>query len=91
MADAGQRIVFREDRDGGAAGLAELGRIGRLQPERAALNGNVMPCDRVFQLRGRLEFLQREFRLLVNRMRKFQQFRAHAVDRGRDIFLQGIQ
>ena len=68
----GQRVIFGEDCDGGTAVFSELCGIGCLEPERAALNRNVVARDRILQLRRRFEFLQCEFRLLVNRMRKVE-------------------
>ena len=46
MADAGQRVIFGEDRDGRAAVLAELGGIGGLEAERLALHGDAVASRR---------------------------------------------
>ncbi len=91
MADAGQRVIFRQDRDIGSAVLAELGGIAGLEPERLALDRDAVALDRVGQPLGRLEFLQRQFRLAMDRMAQRQEFLGQPVDRRADIFLQLFQ
>ena len=48
--------------------MSELRDIGCLKPERAALNRNIVAGDRVLQRLCGLELLQRQFRLLMDRM-----------------------
>ena len=66
MADAGQRIVFGEDRNCRAARLAELRDIRGLEPEGFAADGDVVAGDRIAKARSSLELFQRQLGLAMN-------------------------
>ncbi len=71
--------------------LAELRDIARLEPKGLALNEDAMAFDRIGQPLRRLEFLQRQLRLAMDRMTQGEQLLGQAVDRRADIFLQLFQ
>ncbi len=91
MTDAGQRVVFGQDGDGRSALLAELGGVGGVESERSALIGDPMGFDRCTQSIGRLEFLQRQLRLAMDRVAQREQLVAHGIDRAGDVLFQRFQ
>ena len=88
LADARQRVIFGENRDHGAAVPAEICDIGCLQSERFALHRQSMRRDRIRKPSRGLEFLERELRLLVDRVTEFEKFGTHRIDRRGRILLQ---
>ena len=91
MADAGQRVVFREDRDGRAVLLAELGGISGGQAEGFAAHRDAVAGESIGEARRGLEFLQRQLGFAVDRMAQTEQLVAHGIDRRNDIFFQQFQ
>ena len=91
MADAGQRVVFGENRDHRSAVLAEFRGIGGLHAEGFALNRQIHALATASDSRAcRLEFLEREFRLGVDGVTELEKLRAHAVDSGGNVFFQSF-
>ena len=81
MADAGERVIFRKDRDFGAAG-AEARGIGGVEAEGAARDGEVGAVERGSQNAGGLVFVEGQFGPCMDLVADGQKLGRHRVDHG---------